>query len=224
MQNTQNTIEKTPYGRALTSFPKLIDGPVYLNGYNAVSSYGANSYFIKSEGGNWLVDSPRFHPVLVERFREWGGIRYIFLTHRDDVADADRYARAFGAERIIHEGDRSAQPDAEMILKGEEETVLAEARLIPTPGHTRGHGVLLWQEKYLFTGDHLSWSQEDDALRSGRDYCWYSWKAQTRSVEKLGRHAGVEWVLPGHGGRKQIPVGDFPKLVQEAAEWMKGRT
>lgn len=224
MQNMQNTIEEIPHGKSLASFPKLIDGPVYLNGHNAVSSYGANSYFIKNETGNWLVDSPRFHPALVEQFRRWGGVRYIFLTHRDDVADADRYARSFGARRIIHEGDRSAQPDAEIILKGEEDTVLGLARLIHTPGHTRGHGVLLWNETYLFTGDHLSWSQEDKALRSGRDYCWYSWKEQTRSVEKLARHAGVEWVLPGHGGRKKIPVGDFPELVQEAVQWMRRLT
>ncbi|HTN42923.1 MAG TPA: MBL fold metallo-hydrolase [Nitrospiria bacterium] len=224
MHNAQDTIEQRPHGKILTSFPKLIDGPVYLNGHNAVSSYGANSYFIKSQGGNWLVDSPRFDPALVEQFRKWGGIRYIFLTHRDDVADADRYARAFGADRIIHEGDRSAQPDAEMILKGDEDVVMAPARLIHTPGHTRGHGVLLWNGKYLFTGDHLSWSPEDQALRSGRDYCWYSWKEQTRSVEKLARHAGIEWVLPGHGGRKQVPVGEFPKWVQETAQWMKGRT
>lgn len=209
---------------ALTSFPKLIDGPVYLNGYNAASSYGANSYFIRSDDGSWLVDCPRFHPALVEQFRKRGGIRYLFLTHRDDVADADRYAQAFGARRIIHEADRSAQPDAEIVLNGTDDTVLSQARLIHTPGHTRGHSVLLWQEKYLFTGDHLSWSRHDHALRSHRDYCWYSWREQIRSVEKLARHVHVEWVLPGHGGRTQIPVGDFPGMVQEAVRWMKGQT
>jgi glyoxylase-like metal-dependent hydrolase (beta-lactamase superfamily II) len=203
------------------SFPKLIDGPVYLNGYNAVSSYGANSYFIQSDDGNWLVDSPRFDSALVEQFRKRGGVRYIFLTHRDDIADADRYAQAFGADRIIHRADRLAQPDAEIVVENMEETTLGSSRIILTPGHTRGHCVLLWREKYLFTGDHLAWSREENALRSYRDYCWYSWEEQTRSVKKLARYPHVEWVLPGHGERNKIPSGNFPKLIQEAVRWMK---
>jgi glyoxylase-like metal-dependent hydrolase (beta-lactamase superfamily II) len=204
------------------SFPKLIDESVYLNGYNAESSYGANSYFIQSDEGNWLVDSPRFDFALVEQFRKRGGIRYIFLTHRDDVADANRYARVFGADRIIHQADRLAQPDAEIVLNGTDDTIiLGRARLIHTPGHTEGHSVLLWDEKYLFTGDHLAWSREEKTLRSYRDYCWYSWEEQMRSVEKLARYPHVEWILPGHGERRQIKPGDFPQLIQEAVRWMK---
>jgi len=221
MHQLQSSIEKRQGGMSRASFPKLIDGPVYLNGSNAVSSYGANSYFVRSDGGNWLIDSPRFEPALVEQFARWGGIRHIFLTHRDDVADAHRFARAFGAQRIIHQGDRSAQPDAEMVITGVEEIVLGPARLIPTPGHTRGHAVLLWQNTYLFTGDHLFWSQDERGLRSGRDYCWYSWIEQIGSVEKLARHAGVEWVLPGHGGRTRIQPGEFPTLIRDTVHWMR---
>ncbi len=44
----------------------------------------------------------------------WGGVRTIFLTHRDDVADAHLYAKHFGAERIIHRQDAGAQKDAEI--------------------------------------------------------------------------------------------------------------
>ena len=203
------------------SFPKLIEGGVYLNGYNAASSYGANSYFIRNPEGNWLIDSPRFHPVLVKQFEELGEVRYIFLTHRDDVADADRYAQAFGAQRIIHQADHSAQPDAEIVLDTAEDVVMGQAQIIHTPGHTRGHCVLLWQEKYLFTGDHLAWSQEENALRAFREYCWYSWKEQIRSVEKLGRYSDVEWILPGHGERKRITQHGFPRLIHETVKWMK---
>lgn len=209
--------------KLLRSFPKLIDGPVYLNGYNAVSSYGSSSYFIHCPDGNWMIDSPRFDPALVEQFHLWGGLRRIFLTHRDDVADADRYARAFGAERIIHEADLSAQPDAEIVLSGSEETDFGQARIIPTPGHTSGHGALLWDETYLFTGDHLFWSSEAEAFRASREYCWYSWRKQIGSVEKLARCANVAWVLPGHGMRKEIKRGEFPNYIQETVEWMKSK-
>ncbi len=37
--------------------------------------------------GNILVDSPRFNPILAKRIEELGGVRHIFLTHKDDVGD-----------------------------------------------------------------------------------------------------------------------------------------
>src|SRR5689334_20780569 len=91
-------------------YPRRVEDEVYLTGFASPKSYGAMSHFIRDPGGNWLVDSPRWEPYLVDKFAELGGIKYIFLTHRDDVADADRYARHFGAQRIIHEADRGAAP------------------------------------------------------------------------------------------------------------------
>jgi glyoxylase-like metal-dependent hydrolase (beta-lactamase superfamily II) len=69
---------------------------------------------------------------------------------------------------------------------------------VPTPGHTRGHIVLLYCNRFLFTGDHLAWSLEQQTLEAFRDYCWYSWPEQIRSMERLLNHR-FEWVLPGHG-------------------------
>ena len=108
----------------LASFPLLVDGDVYVNGYNSASSYGADSYFIRSVEGNWMIDSPRFHPILVRQFQKLGGIQYIFLTHRDDVADADQYAQTFGAKRVIHKADVSGQPDAEIVLDSTEDILM----------------------------------------------------------------------------------------------------
>jgi glyoxylase-like metal-dependent hydrolase (beta-lactamase superfamily II) len=90
--------------------------------------------------GNWLVDSPRFTPHLLRRFEAMGGIRYIILTHEDDVADAARFASHFGASRIIHCDDSPAQPEAEIQIDGVAPVVIEpDFRIIPTPGHTRGH-------------------------------------------------------------------------------------
>src|SRR5512142_585596 len=110
---------------ALRDFPLILDNNVYFCGFNSARSYGGNSYFFTHAGGNWLIDSPRFTRNLVHRFTALGGIRYIFLTHRDDVADAAQYAKTFGSERIIHRYERSAQPDAERVLDGEEPITIA---------------------------------------------------------------------------------------------------
>ncbi|HUA61823.1 MAG TPA: MBL fold metallo-hydrolase, partial [Verrucomicrobiae bacterium] len=178
---------------------------LYYCGFNSRKSFGGNSYFLKHAGGNWLIDAPRFVERLAVRLAAEGGVRYIFLTHRDDVADAGRYARRFAAERIIHRLELAAQPDAERVLDGFDPIELAPGFLaIPTPGHTRGHCVLLAENRWLFAGDHIWWSRHRGRLTASRDVCWYSWREQVASVRRLAAYS-FEWVLPGHGQRVHFP-------------------
>lgn|SRR5437660_2517941 len=121
---------------AVAAFPLRIDGAVSYLGFNARASYGANAYLLDHPAGNWMIDSPRWTPSLVRSIEARGGLRYVFLTHRDDVADAARYAEHFGAQRIIHARDRSAQPDAEIIVEGDDAIAFGDVTVIPTPGHT----------------------------------------------------------------------------------------
>ena len=74
----------------MSDFPLLVEDLVYYCGFNSPKSFGGNSYFIRHPDGNWLIDSPKFIKPLVRRLEELGGIDFIFLTHRDDVADASR--------------------------------------------------------------------------------------------------------------------------------------
>jgi hypothetical protein len=67
-----------------------------------------------------MVDAPRWTRAVSAQLEEWGGLAEILLTHRDDIADAERYAKAFGARVWIHESDRSAARFATNILKGRE--------------------------------------------------------------------------------------------------------
>jgi len=188
------TIHSNASAEVMGDFPLLLEGNVFFCGFNSPKSYGGNSYFIRHPEGNWLVDSPKFLPHLVRAFEQAGGIRYLFLTHQDDVADAERYAERFHCQRIIHELDRGAQPDAEILLKGDGPKEFAPGFLIiPTPGHTEGHCVLLYEGKFLFTGDHLWWRRKRRQLGASQGVAWYSWRRQTESMEKLLRY-GFEWV------------------------------
>lgn len=204
-------------------FPLLVEGDVYYCGFNARSSYGANSYFIRRTDGNILVDSPRFVPDLVRVFEAWGGIRHIFLTHRDDVADADKFSKHFGARRIMHEADRthSVRDLADDWLASYEATDLADdVRLIPVPGHTAGSCVLLYRDRYLFTGDHLGGLPNMGELEAYPDFCWYSWEAQTRSMERLLEFS-FEWVLPGHGRRLYLNASQMKAALRRLIQWMR---
>jgi glyoxylase-like metal-dependent hydrolase (beta-lactamase superfamily II)/ferredoxin len=205
----------------LTDFPLLIESPVFYCGFNSPKSFGGNSYFIQHERGNWLVDSPKFLPRLVERFRELGGIANIFLTHRDDVADASRYAQEFGSKRFIHQLERASQPDAEVVLDGDEPVELAPGFLaIPTPGHTAGHWVLLFDQRFLFTGDHLDFDRHTQRLSASEDYCWHSWSQQIESMRRLGEYS-FEWILPGHGQKVKLPRERVRQEMIELVERMR---
>jgi glyoxylase-like metal-dependent hydrolase (beta-lactamase superfamily II)/ferredoxin len=207
---------------AATAFPERIDDNVYFCGYASPNSYGAASYLIVRPEGNVLVDSPRFAKVLVQRIEELGGVSTMFFTHQDDVADHEQFHKHFGCRRIIHRAD-SQHVDAEQLLDGEDPIQLdSDLLAIPVPGHTRGHVVLLDRSRYLFTGDHLAWSDrrfKGGGLIAFRDVSWYSWPEQTRSMRRLLDYR-FEWVLPGHGRRAHLPADVMQRKLKECVEWM----
>jgi glyoxylase-like metal-dependent hydrolase (beta-lactamase superfamily II) len=117
-----------------------------------------------------------------------------------------------------------SQPGAEVVLDGEGPWPLAPGFLaIPTPGHTRGHCVLLYQERFLFTGDHLDWERDSRQLSASEDYCWYSWPQQAESMERLAAYR-FEWVLPGHGQRVHLPAAEMRQQIERLAEAMRERS
>src|SRR5437016_8496675 len=101
----------------MKDFPLVIEEPVFYCGYNSPKSYGGNSYFIRHAAGNWLIDSPKFVTPLVQQLEALGGIAHIFLTHRDDVADAQRFAEHFGSRRIIHRDEFSSRSEERRVGK-----------------------------------------------------------------------------------------------------------
>ncbi len=205
----------------INDFPLNIDGDVFYCGFNSEKSYGGNSFFIKHAEGNWLVDSPKFLPQLVEKFGQLGGIKYIFLTHRDDVADANKYASEFSAKRIIHKLELDAEPASEIVLTEDKPFNFApDFEIIPVPGHTEGHIVLLFKKKYLFSGDHLFFDTARQRLSASRDYCWYSWVDQIKSMALLAKHQ-FEWVLAGHGNRVCLSQEEARKQVLALVKRMR---
>ena len=215
------TREKTDPGPAIASLPLHLEDSVFYCGFNSESSYGANSFFIQHKSGNWLIDSPRYTKQLASKFKTMGGIKFVFLTHRDDVADAEKYAGEFGASRIIHKRDVSAAPGAEIIIDGTEESEpVSGFKIIPTPGHTAGHAVLLFNDKFLFTGDHLAFDREAQRLTAFRDHCWFSWSDQTKSMESLLKYS-FEYVLAGHGDRVKLERSEMRAQLSRLVERMK---
>lgn len=220
------TVEKPQDIKAAQeTFPLPIADNVYHCGYHSRSSFGAASYFIQRPEGNILVDSPRFTPPLVKKIEAMGGIQWLVLTHKDDVADHQKFYDHFGCDRLLHEEDIT--PDTQGIekpLTGTEPIELApDLLIIPVPGHTKGHTVLLYRHQFLFSGDHLAWSDHLQHLIAFRRHCWYSWHELLRSMENLMTYR-FEWVLPGHGRRYHAPIQVMQAELQKCVQWMTSQS
>jgi glyoxylase-like metal-dependent hydrolase (beta-lactamase superfamily II)/ferredoxin len=217
------TVEKAKEIKSVqATFPIPIAENVYYCGYTSELSYAAASYFIQHLEGNVLIDSPRFAPPLVKQLEAMGGVRWLFLSHRDDIAERQKYCQHFNCTDILHRDDISANTqDVKMQLTGEDPIQLAsDLLIIPVPGHTKGHLVLLYKNKFLFTGDHLAWSNSLQQLVGFRSYCWYSWKRQTKSMRQLKNYS-FEWVLPGHGRRYHANTETMQKELDKCIHWME---
>jgi glyoxylase-like metal-dependent hydrolase (beta-lactamase superfamily II)/ferredoxin len=198
-------------------YPREIEprSGVWDLGYCSEASFGASAWLAARPAGNVLFDSPRFTEALAGPIADMGGIAHVVLTHRDDVADAARWAGRFGARLWIHQDDRSAAPAATDWIEGLGDTEIQPGLLaIPVPGHTKGSVLFLLDERYLFTGDSLAWSYERQDLTAFRGACWHSWAAQTESLDRLVKSDHrFAWVLPGHGARTKGDPDDLHRRL-----------
>ncbi len=202
------------------AFPILVTthfaGEVYYCGWSSKKSFGASSWLILNSKGNILIDSPRWSAPLAKQIKKMGGVGQMVLTHKDDIADSAKWAKAFCCERWMHKDDINAAPEVENQLTGLDTVELGNSiKLIPTPGHTKGSivAVLGSEEQILFSGDHLWWNIDKDALVASKDYCWWNWTEQLKSVKKL-INLDVKWLLPGHGYAKKFAQGEWKLAIE----------
>lgn len=229
------TVEKpSEIQQVQQQFPLPVTANIYHCGYHSKKSFGAASYFISHPGGNILVDSPRFSPPLVKQLEAMGGVRYLYLTHRDDVADHSKFQAHFSqvnpqwnpegqsCDRILHADEiNSDTASVEVQPSGNDVLELApDLKIIPVPGHTQGHTVLLYNDQYLFTGDHLAWSMRLNQLVGFNRFCWYNWEIQVESMKRLAEY-DFEWILPGHGRRYRATAEEMRQRMAQCIAWME---
>lgn len=180
-------------------FPYQLTAGVLALGNNALSSFGGHSYLATRPAGNLMIDSPRFSRTLAEQVDAIGGVAHILLSHRDDVADADRWAERYGARVWIGAADADAAPYATDLIGDDGDTVIAPGVVsIPAPGHTEGHILYHLNNRHLFTGDTLHWNRRRRELDVFPQQTFYSWAVLADTVARMAA-LPVEWLFPGHG-------------------------
>ncbi|EYF08872.1 MBL fold metallo-hydrolase [Chondromyces apiculatus] len=229
-------------GSPWRAWPRRIDGDVWALGHPSQNNIGATAYFIEHPSGGVLVDLPKPSEEIFRFLAEHGGVRWIFLTHRDHTEHHAEFAARFpGSRRILGAADvnltgneyRAATGDVEIKLGDSPDPLTlegapiplqalpdAEFAVIPQPGHTPGSLCLLHRGRFLFTGDHLAYSRRLGHMLAHRLQCWEDWGRQTRSVRRLvalaeSGHLRFSWVLPGHGEWQRLQ-GDGSALATAA--------
>ena len=194
-------------------FPHQMTDGVFALGNNALSSFAAHSFLVTRPDGNLMIDSPRFSRTLAEGVDALGGIAHVLLSHRDDVADADRWAERYGARVWIGEADADEAPYATDVTVGDRVTVVSPGVVsIPAPGHTRGHVLYHVDDRCLFTGDTLHWNHRRGEFDVFPKQTFFSWAVLADTMDLIAT-LSVEWVFAGHGMWHQIDAEEWARQM-----------
>lgn len=204
----------------LDPFPLRLAEHVYLCGHNSPHTAGANSYLLcRPSRSLMMIDTPRWSSSLAAKYAALGTITDVLLTHRDHAAHGSRYAERFGARLWIHEGDADAAPGADCVLRGVEPVEIADGVTAhPLPGHTEGSVLYLADDTYCFSGDSFYWSRAADDVAVAESVTWYSITELAASLARTVPRVRFEWLLPGHGDRRQLPADEFGRRMRALAD------
>jgi glyoxylase-like metal-dependent hydrolase (beta-lactamase superfamily II) len=198
----------------------MTDG-VFALGNNSLSSFAAHSFMVVRPDGNLMIDSPRFNRTLAESIDGLGGIAHVLLSHRDDVADADRWTERYGARVWIGEADADAAPYATDLTGNDGVTIIASGVVsIPAPGHTKGHVLYHIDDRRLFTGDTLHWNHRLGELDVFPKQTFFSWSVLADTMDLLATLT-VEWVFPGHGMWHRVGVEEWTRQMSALGPAMR---
>jgi len=125
-----------------------------------------HAYLLTRDMGNVLFYNTS-QQADIEHMLALGGVRYQFLSHRDELGDSVKQIRKQFDAKLgghINEQTEFAEVCLADIQYSQREWLLENIEVIPTPGHTPGSSCFVvnsgHDRTYLFTGDTLYLSDE----------------------------------------------------------------
>jgi glyoxylase-like metal-dependent hydrolase (beta-lactamase superfamily II) len=148
--------------------------------------------------------------ALLKGLLEWNGIRTkaiskVFITHfhHDHFGNLEYFDQAkwYALDAALAELNNPNKEQFTPLHDGD--NILPHTRVKHTPGHTKGHGSLLWSDeqekiKVAICGDaiiNLSWLQSGYVWKFNGDF--YDKKIARESIRGLIQQADI--LIPGHG-------------------------
>lgn len=191
---------------------------------NPAPGLTTHAYLLVRDNGNVLFYNTG-HRDEIYRMAALGGVRYQFLSHRDELGDSiDLIRLRFGAELGGHvrERDDFARVRAPDILFDRREVILGAVEVIPTPGHSPGSTCFYVRStrgrRYLFTGDTL-YLDENEAWKPGLlpNSDLYALVESLKLLKALEPDVVFSSAFAGDTGFQEIP-GNWSNRVEQALD------
>lgn len=163
---------------------------------------GGTAYLIVENEGNILLDCPAWDEANQNFLRSWGGVRWLFLTHRGAIGKTAEIQQTFGCELLIQEQEAYLLPGLSVTTFQREFTLSTLAQAIWTPGHSPGSSCLYYISKHshlLFSGRHLVPNQlgEPVPLRTAKTFHWPRQLKSVQSVLDRFTPETLQYICPG---------------------------
>jgi glyoxylase-like metal-dependent hydrolase (beta-lactamase superfamily II) len=155
-----------------------------------------------------MVDTPAATPRAIQAVRAVGGLRYLFLSHRDEIGEIGELHPATGGAVIMHRSEADLVPCGVDLVFDTDFEVEPGVTVIHTPGHSPGSSCLLVERddlRILFTGDHILRRRADQPAPLKFPWTW-DWEAQRASARRL-LELEFDYIVPSHA--EQLEKGYF---------------
>ena len=171
-------------------------------------TYGGKGFLVTGPKYNVMVDTPACAPRVIDAVRGAGGLRYIFLTHRDEIGEVCEIRKALGGTLILHRSEADQVACGVDMKFDTDFEVEPGLDVIHTPGHSPGSSCLLLNRdgrRILFSGDHILRRRDDVPAPLRFPWTW-NWERQVASAVRL-LELQFDYIIPTHADR--VPRGYF---------------
>lgn len=180
-------------------------------------TYHAQSYLLVHPEGNILIDVPAYRKEVIRALQERGGVRYIFITHKDDIGSAGTFQEFFHARIILHRSEAHYVRDGQVDIAFDGDLSLyPDVVIVHLPGHTPGSAALLdlRAPAALFCGDAIN-VKDTHELFVPRHPFDFDARLKRITLRKLLQYP-FELVLPAHPAHPglYLPAGGRQHLEQ----------
>lgn len=176
-------------------------------------TYDGKGFLVTGPKYNLMVDMPACTPRVIDAVRRAGGLRYLFLSHRDEIGEVEEFHQAVGGAIIMHRSEADLVPCGVDLVFDTDFEVEPGVTVLHTPGHSPGSSCLLLHRgdlKVLFTGDHILRGREDVPAPLKFPWTW-NWASQLSSAHRL-LDFDFDYIIPSHG--KHLPKSYLPNAHQ----------